>query len=47
MSMIYFQTVSGRVTTRNSATFDAKVGRFLSVNSRVVPCKTMNYKSMP
>lgn len=30
-----FQTVSDRFTTRNSATFEAKVAEFLTENNRV------------
>lgn len=37
-----FQTVSGRVMPRNSATFNAKVGHFLSVNHRVIYVKGMD-----
>lgn len=46
MTAIYFQTVSGRVTGCNSATFDAKTGRYLSVNSIDILRKTMNRENI-
>ena len=44
-TFIYFQTVSGRVTTQNSATFYVKVACFLHANHRFVLCLTQSCRA--
>lgn len=45
MTVVYFQTVSDRVTGHNSITFDAKVAAFQVVSHRIFSDKTAWFKS--
>lgn len=44
MTVVYFQTVSDRVTGHNSITFDAKVAAFQVVSHRIFSDKTAWFK---